>query len=250
MIRNYLVRGMAVGVVAGLFALAFAKVFGEPWVARAITFESAKAADGSPADPELVSRTVQNTVGLGVGVLLFGAALGGLYGLVCAIAGGRLGALRSRAVALLVAGLGFLSMYVLAFLKYPPNPPSVGAPDTLDRRTQLYLTMIVASVALTVACVVFARRLLTRHDAWTAALGALGLFVISASLLLIVLPGVNEVPEDFPAVTLFRFRLASLGTNLVIWTTLGLGFGWLTERGEASTRRTARTSEVRGGLSV
>jgi Probable cobalt transporter subunit (CbtA) len=35
---------------------------------------------------------------------------------------------------------------------------------------------------------------------------------------------INEVPEDFPATLLWRFRLASLGTQTVLWTVLGLGF--------------------------
>ena len=33
---------------------------------------------------------------------------------------------------------------------------------------------------------------------------------------------------------LWRFRLASLGIQAVLWTTLGLGFGTLTERSLAS----------------
>lgn len=46
----------------------------------------------------------------------------------------------------------------------------------------------------------------------------------------LVLPGVDEVPGNFPATVLWRFRLASLGTQTVLWTTLGLAFGALTER--------------------
>jgi hypothetical protein len=38
------------------------------------------------------------------------------------------------------------------------------------------------------------------------------------------------VPKGFPADTLWRFRLASLGTQACIWATLGLGFGALAER--------------------
>ncbi|GAA2221015.1 CbtA family protein [Micromonospora olivasterospora] len=41
---------------------------------------------------------------------------------------------------------------------------------------------------------------------------------------------ITEVPDGFPALVLWKFRLASLGTQLVTWTTLGLLFGALTER--------------------
>jgi predicted cobalt transporter CbtA len=45
-----------------------------------------------------------------------------------------------------------------------------------------------------------------------------------------VLPDINEVPADFPAVVLWRFRMASLGMQVLMWTTLGLVFGMLAER--------------------
>jgi predicted cobalt transporter CbtA len=40
------------------------------------------------------------------------------------------------------------------------------------------------------------------------------------------------VPDSFPSIVLWRFRLASLGTGLLLWTVIGLGFGALTERAE------------------
>lgn len=41
---------------------------------------------------------------------------------------------------------------------------------------------------------------------------------------------INEVPETFSAVLLWNFRVASLGIQLVLWTTVGLAFGWVAER--------------------
>ena len=42
------------------------------------------------------------------------------------------------------------------------------------------------------------------------------------------------VPAAFPATALWRFRLASVGVQAVLWATLGIGFGALTERREAT----------------
>jgi hypothetical protein len=42
MVRTLLVRGMLVGLVAGLLVFGFGKLFGEPQVDRAITFETAR----------------------------------------------------------------------------------------------------------------------------------------------------------------------------------------------------------------
>jgi hypothetical protein len=39
------------------------------------------------------------------------------------------------------------------------------------------------------------------------------------------LPEVNEVPEQFSAVVLWRFRMAALGMHVVMWTSLG-GVVW------------------------
>jgi predicted cobalt transporter CbtA len=46
----------------------------------------------------------------------------------------------------------------------------------------------------------------------------------------LALPAVNEVPAEFPAVVLWRFRIASLGAQLVMWATIGLAFGAVAER--------------------
>ena len=40
MVRTFLVRGMLVGIVAGLLSFAFLKIYGEPQVDRAVAFET------------------------------------------------------------------------------------------------------------------------------------------------------------------------------------------------------------------
>jgi hypothetical protein len=48
-----------------------------------------------------------------------------------------------------------------------------------------------------------------------------------------VMPGLDEVPATFPATTLWRFRIASVATQLALWTALAVIFGALVERGWA-----------------
>src|SRR4029077_16499061 len=104
MVRSLLIRGMLVGLAAGILAFGFAKVFGEPSVDLAIAFEAKMyAAMNMPDDPELVSRGVQSTVGLLTGVLVYGTAFGGLFALVFAFAYGRMGSLGPRATSALLA---------------------------------------------------------------------------------------------------------------------------------------------------
>ena len=48
MVRTFLVRGMLVGIVAGLLSFAFLKVYGEPQVDRAVAFELSKMKQRPP----------------------------------------------------------------------------------------------------------------------------------------------------------------------------------------------------------
>jgi hypothetical protein len=56
----------------------------------------------------------------------------------------------------------------------------------------------------------------------------LGLATVVTALFL-VLPATAD-PGEFPAGLLWSFRLSSLGTQLVLWTGLGVLFGALCER--------------------
>ena len=79
MVGKLLLRGMLVGLVAGILAFAFARVYGEPQVDKAIAFEESQAqAAGEAPELEIVSRATQAGIGLATGVLVYGAALGGL----------------------------------------------------------------------------------------------------------------------------------------------------------------------------
>jgi predicted cobalt transporter CbtA len=238
--RDLLVRGLLAGLIAGVLGLCWFKTFGEPQVNRAIAVEESIAkANNEPEMPEIVSREVQSTIGLATGVFAISLAFGGLFALAFAGAYGRMGTAGPRTAALLVALFGFTAIYLVPFFKYPANPPSVGQPDTIGRRTALYFLMIAISLAATIGAVVIRRRLVARRGAWNATLLALGAFIGVVATAYLVLPGINEVPKVFPAVTLWRFRVASVGGQLVMWTTIGLVFGALTERALVASHRPA-----------
>jgi phage tail protein X len=238
MVGRLLLRGMLVGVIAGLLGFGFATFIGEPQVDKAIAFEAAMyAAHGEPPEPELVSREVQSSIGLLTAVVVYGAAIGGIFALVFAFAAGRVGRVEARTLSVLLALAGFLAITVVPGLKYPANPPSVGDPDTIGYRTALFFVMLAVSIAAMAAAVNAGLCLQRRLGAWNAALAAAGSFVAVILAVQLALPDINEVPQDFPAVVLWRFREAALGLHLVMWTSIGLCFGWLTER---SARRRFR----------
>lgn len=237
MVGALLVRGMLVGLVAGLLAFGFAKIVGEPQVDKAIAFEAQmdqahmdQGKEDEAPEPELVSRAVQSSIGLLTGVVVYGTAIGGLFALVFAYASGRVGPIGPRGLAALLALAGFVAIVLVPQLKYPANPPAVGDPDTIRYRTGLFFLMLVLSIAAMIVAVNAGRRLLAAHGTWTAVLSGAAVFVVIVAAVQLVLPDINEVPAEFPAVVLWRFRMAALGMQLVMWTSLGLLFGWLTER--------------------
>jgi predicted cobalt transporter CbtA len=260
LVGNLLVRGMLIGLLAGLVSFCFLKTYGEPAVDRAIAFETqldeakAKArhdeaiAKGQPApveaeEPELVSRPVQAGIGLFTGVTVYNVAFGGLFALVYALAYGRMGAFSPRTTAALIALSGIVAVYVVPNLKYPANPPSVGDPDTIALRTKLYFSMIALSLAAMIGAWMLRNRLVRSLGEWDAALIAAVAYVVVVVAIAMALPAVNEAPEAFPATVLWQFRMASLGAQAIMWTVIGVGFGMLTKRAE-SVGRAARLRAV------
>ncbi len=231
-----LLRGLLAGLVAGLLAFACAKTFGEPQIDRAIAVEEQLAAAEHSApgpthehETELVSRKTQSTVGLLTAVLVYAMAMGGLFALVFAFLHGRVGAGDPRALALALAVGAFVVLVLVPALKYPPNPPAVGAADTIAFRTRIYFAMMGLSVLSGVLATWAGRQLAARHGAWSAGIAAGLLFIVLVGAAQFLLPDLNEVPANFPATVLWKFRVASLGMQAVLWTTLGLLFGRLAE---------------------
>ncbi|GBR10324.1 hypothetical protein AA21952_3041 [Acetobacter oeni LMG 21952] len=217
---------MIAGVLAACLAFLFARVFGEPQVNLSIAFESARdAMAGMHDEPELVSRAVQASFGLFTAATLYGAAYGGIFAIAFAFAYGRMGRISPRALAMLLAGAGFLTFVLIPDLKYPPNPPAVGQPGTIGLRTATYFEMITLSLCVMAVSILVGRRLAQRFGAWNGALCGGGLFVVLVALVQSALPDINEVPANFPAVVLWRFREAAIGMQVVLWGGLGLIFG-------------------------
>lgn len=265
--RKLILRGVLAGAVGGLLAFVFARIFAEPQIDAAIRYESGRdaaqaaldKAAGLPAEapgPDLFSRTIQANVGIGVGMVAFGMAMGALFAVAYAVCLGRVGRLRPRNLALLVAGGGFLGVYFVPFVKYPANPPSIGHPETIRDRGNLYLVMVACSLLLLIAAVVLGRRLAPRFGNWNATLLALTAYVTAIGVVMALLPSLGELAVNvtqyghhatetplplkdpqghvvypgFPADTLFSFRLYSIAAQILLWAALALVFGPLAER--------------------
>jgi len=243
----FLTRGLLAGLVAGLASFGVAYVVGEPALTAAIAVEDGTdpgQADGSEhehpgtagsghehaADGTVVPRSLQSTVGLATGTVVAGVTLGGFLGLLTALALGRLGRTGPRATALGLAAGGFVSVQLVPFAAYPPNPPGVGDPATIGLRTASYAVLLAISVIAASAALLGGRGLRPRWGSWYAGVATAVGYLLVVCIVIALLPGFDEVPADYPATLLYRFRAAGLLTQLTLWGVLGLALAELTGR--------------------
>ena len=267
MVRALVLRGAAVGALAGVVAFLFGRIFAEPLIQAAVDYgdgraeaEAALAAAAGQApsgeEPELFGRAVQGNLGIGVGVIAFGVAVGLLFAVAFCMAYGRTGTVRPRQLSLLVGLFGFLAIFGIPFAKYPANPPAVGNPDTIRDRGGLWILMVVVSVVVLVGAVVLGQRLQARLGTWNATLVAGAAAVVVLGIVMALLPPLGELSTNvaesgsrltetpqpltdpsgkivFPGFDpdlLYWFRLYSVGAQLLLWGVLAVGFAPLADR--------------------
>jgi predicted cobalt transporter CbtA len=236
-------RGLLAGLVAGLLAGLFGFVVAEPILDRAVELESHEH-EGEHAGGEEVFSRGEQKAGLFFATALYGTGMGVIFGLVSAYFRGRVSRsawLRSLAL----AGAIFAGAVLLPCLKYPPNPPGVGAdPETLTARTVAYL----AIMALSLLTLFFAWRLARELKGFAAPVRHLliGAFLLVCWWLLLALMPVFGETGDAPAELVWSFRLSSLGTQAVLWVGIGCAFGLIGEWAQARVGRTASTVVAEG----
>lgn len=225
--RSILLRGLLAGLLAGLATFVVGSAVGEPPLSSAIGIEQSPdhldatpdhAPDHAEAGP--VSRTVQRTWGLALASLVAGTALGGLVALAAAVALGRLGPLDPLRSTAVVATVGYLSVALVPFWKYPATPPGAAAADTIGPRTADYGAFLLVSVLAAAGAVLLAVRAARRTDAAVAVGLAVATYLAVVVLAGVLLPA-SEPTGAFPADVLWEFRRASLTTLTTLWLVLG-----------------------------
>ncbi len=253
--RTIVAAALLLGVLAGLVGAVFHAVVTEPRIDDAIAIEEAAAAAdpeptgdhaGDAEDEVSVSRSDQSGPGLFAGYALSGAA----FGLFLAIASLSLRTTTGGPFHRVVVSGGVLaaSVTVAPWLKYPPNPPAVGDPDTVGERERLYLLVIVLTALVLAGLAHLSARI--RREGWPddrriAVLVGLG--ILAFGVMFAALPPSPDAVA-VPANLVWQFRLNSLTGNLLVWTllTVGLGVVWT----EAARRAAADQAPGRGGAAA
>jgi hypothetical protein len=217
-----ILRGALSGVVAGILGFVFAKIFAEPVIDKAIAYESGrddilaalnKAAGRvvTPDGPEIFSRTIQSTIGVATGIIAFSAAMGALVAVAYLVLYGRF-KIRPRNLVWMIAGFGFVGVYLLPFVKYPANPPAIGHTFTITTRGQLYLATVACSLILLGLAVYLARKLAPRTGLLGAVLLSAVAFLVVYGVLIGLLPSLGDLPANVAASDQFGYARAATET--------------------------------------
>jgi len=236
-VKQMLRAGVLAGLCGGVALAAYLLLVGERTINQAVALESA-----SSVQREMFTRASQHAGGA-LGAILYGVCAGAVLAVLFA-------AIRHRMVgddwqrSLHLSAVAFVTLTVVPMIKYPPNPPGVGDPATLDRRTALYLLLLGMSIVATWSAWRLSRTLRARGvRRELAAPAALATYAIVVGTAWYALPS-NTDPVPLPAELLWRFRLSSVGGQAVFWAVTGLCLGaLLVRRGTSSSTEVAQSRE-------
>lgn len=228
--KRLLLTSVIVGIIAGLLVGGFYNLFQAPVMERAIDLEEERIASVTPGGAEEeagaeVSLGVQR-IGMVFGTAIYGAILGLFFAAGFVLLHRAAPGWPAVWVALTVGALGFWSLSLFPFIKYPLNPPGVGDEATLlARQFGQALFMLISAVAVGVALDAF-RRIngniagLAERRVWYG--GVLGVYAILAIVMAFVFPG-NPDPAPVPIDLLELFRALTMAGQFLMWAFLAAG---------------------------
>ena len=154
------------------------------------------------------------------GVIL-GTSIGALFGIVYALSRNSLPGNHDIKKALVLAGIMWLVIFFIPFLKYPANPPTVGDGDTVVLRGTLFLAFIAISGFSAVGFYQLSKKFQGKKKLISAI--GYGIFITVAAL---VMP---ENPDEItaPMQLVDEFRIMSVLGVSIFWITIPIILGAL-----------------------
>lgn len=224
MLADYVARGAAAGLVAGVAFAAFVALVGNPLVAGT---EAVAVGGAHGHEASVVSGAVTSAVGVAAGValgLLFGVGFGLVYFLLEPVVPGGAG-VRSY----LLGAAGFVTVSGAPWLALPPRPAGVEATLPTDVRLAWYAGMMVlGALACGLAGYAYARVGQTRGRplALAAAAAPLAFLLVPSLLAPAPAPGHGALPDALVA----AFRGVVLFGQVGLWAVLAGTHAWLCRR--------------------
>ena len=219
-----LISGAFAGLIHGTVNFAIV----EPYLDQAIGIENQNLFDSGEEEDTLEFwveyegyRTWQKGGQILAGVIL-GTSVGALFGIVFALSRNALPGNNDVKKSLILAGIMWLTLYIIPFLKYPANPPTVGDGETVVLRAILYLSFIAISGFGAVGFYQLSKKL--KNNRKLVALLGYGVFISAVFFTMPENP--DEITTSMNLVNEFRF-MSVLGVTS-FWASIGiiLGLFW------------------------
>ena len=227
------------GAIAGTIWAAINQVAVEPYIERAIELEmlqqntTAQSGQVITNPAEFAAYRFWQRGGEIIAGTILGLSIGSLYGIVFAYTRGSIsGTNNNKKKALIVAGIMWLVLFLMPALKYPPNPPAVGDPETIYYRQSLYVAFLAISGFSALGLAFLYRKMMvaslnkTKKKAVIIIPSAYAAIMAGAYL---AMPA-NPDPINAPIDLVIGFRITSAITISMFWALLGIIFGALWDK--------------------
>jgi predicted cobalt transporter CbtA len=219
-----LLAGAVAGTIHGLVNLAIV----EPYLDRAISIEnqhmfaSGEAQDTPGFWAEYYSYRSWQKGGEVLSGAILGTSVGALFGIVFAYSKNALPGSNHVKKALILSAIMWTTLYIIPFIKYPANPPTVGDPETIMLRQTLYLSFIAISGLSALGFYQIYKKL---NKKFLAIVGYAAFIAIA----FVVMPA-NPDPITASSDLVNEFRAASAIGVSVFWIAVGLILGALWQK--------------------
>ena len=150
---------------------------------------------------------------------ILGTSIGSLFGIVYALSKKSLPSGNNIGKTVILAGLMWFTLFVIPFLKYPANPPTVGDGETVVLRGILYLTLIAISGFMAIGFY----QIFKRVKAKNRILPIIGYGILMTLVFFVMPENPDEISTSMELVN--NFRVVAFLTGTIFWFTLALFLG-------------------------
>ena len=229
-----LLSGASAGLIHGMVNFAIV----EPYLDQAIgienqnLFESGEELDTPEFWVEYEGYRVWQKSGQIFAGVILGTSIGALFGIVFALSKNSLPGTNYLKKSLTLAGIMWFTMYLIPFLKYPANPPTVGDSETIVLRAILYLSFIAIS-GIGALCFFKLSKKFKSKKKFVSLIG----YAIFISVIFFAMP---ENPDEIsaPMNLVDEFRLMSILGVSSFWLSVGIILGVLWNKIESPKETT------------
>ena len=221
-----LLSGSFAGLIYGGLNLALVEPFLDDAtnIENQILFESGEESDTEEFWIEYYSYRSWQKGRQVLAATIFGTSIGALFGIVFAYSRKSLPSGNNLRKTLVLAGIMWLVLFTIPFLKYPANPPTVGDGETVVLRGILYLSFIAISGIATLGFYYMYKRLKSEKRFFSF----IGYAVFISAVFFLMPDNPDEITAPMEIVN--GFRIFSFFTTSVFWLSLALILGAFWEK--------------------